>query len=209
MSPASDTRSGARSKKAIGRWLVKAAGDPDIALKDWDEDRPTMLPAGGRFDAVKLLPPLVHAATASTVPAQVCAALPELLDGPVICHPGVWYYALVPAGTTETWRSPHGQVLGRGAWIGTPRPDLVTPRPLLPYWAAPPRKAGHLCDADAVADLLQAGAKRLEPPSHAELYQARLEHLADCESCSAGSLCETGRALRETERRARDGARLP
>ncbi|MFE3830964.1 hypothetical protein [Streptomyces sp. NPDC059092] len=69
MSPASDTRSGARSERAIGRWLVKAAGDPDIALTDWDEDRPTMLPAGGRFDAVKVPPPLVHAATASTVPA--------------------------------------------------------------------------------------------------------------------------------------------
>ncbi|MFI6698329.1 hypothetical protein ACIBJC_05010 [Streptomyces sp. NPDC050509] len=199
----------ARDLAAIGRWLVKTAGNPEIARADWVGGRPAMLPLGVRFDAVKMPPPLVHAATVSTVPTQVCAALADLLGGPVVCHPGVWYYALVPAGTTETWHSPYAVVLGRGAWLGTPRPDRTTPGPTLPYWAVPPERSGRLCAPDAVADLLRAGAKHLEPPGHAELYRARLDHLEACASCGAGTLCDAGKALREAAREARDAARLP
>ncbi|MFJ7998286.1 hypothetical protein ACIQ7D_14220 [Streptomyces sp. NPDC096310] len=79
----------------------------------------------------------MHAPTASTVPAQVCDTLATLADGPVVCHPGIWFYALVPAGTTETWRSPDAVVLGRGVWLGVPRLDSTLPVPPLPYWAVP------------------------------------------------------------------------
>ncbi|MEV7871527.1 hypothetical protein AB0P17_36755 [Streptomyces sp. NPDC088124] len=211
MIPARITRSEDWSEAAITTWLLKAAADPKIAEKDWEENRPAMLPLGERFDAVKMPPNLVYAATASTVPAQVCDILATLVDGPVVCHPSVWYYALVPAGTTETWRSPDALILGRGAWLGVPRLTSTRPDPPLPYWAVPPEKARKLCTPEVVADLLQAGAARLTPapPSHAELYRARLDHLESCAECSAGSVCETGAALRKVEREGRDGAQLP
>ncbi|MFE3736806.1 hypothetical protein [Streptomyces sp. NPDC059134] len=155
MTPARITR-GRRSEAAIAGWLLKAAADPEIAKADWEEGRPAMLPLGGCFDAVKMQPDLVHAATANTAPVQVCDALARLVDGPMVCHPGTWFYALVPAGTTETWKSPDATVLGRGAWLGVPRLDSTRPASLLPYWAVPPKEVRQLCTPE-VADLLRAG----------------------------------------------------
>ncbi|MFE2033444.1 hypothetical protein ACFXBB_09265 [Streptomyces scopuliridis] len=105
---------------------------------------------------------LVHAATGSIVPDVVAGVLDEVLDGPVICHPGAWYYALVPPGTCESWRCPVAVARGRGGWLGIPRPDRTEPAPVTPYWAVPVRRVGKLCVPETVAELLRAGRARLE-----------------------------------------------
>ncbi|RDG38696.1 hypothetical protein [Streptomyces corynorhini] len=197
--------SGPRARKAIAGWLSLTAKDPDIPLRDWKERRPAMLPTGRRFDAVKMHPNLVHAALGSTAADGVRAGLAAALDGPVICHPGVWYYALVPPQTTESWKSPHAAVLGRGAWLGVPRTEGVSRRVADPYWATPLESPDRLCVPDAVAVILHAGAVRLEDPArpHAHAWRSLLDHLTTCPSCTSGDLCDEGAVLRRAERAAR------
>ncbi|MFE9886905.1 hypothetical protein [Streptomyces scopuliridis] len=121
-----------------------------------------MLRTGNPYDAVRMPLTLVHAAADSSAPDVVVGMLAEILDGPVICHPGVWYYALVPPGACTTWRAAEAVVRGPGAWLGIPRPDRTEPTPVLPYWAVPVEQAGKLCDPAAVAELLRVGRARLE-----------------------------------------------
>ncbi|MFE7123897.1 hypothetical protein [Streptomyces sp. NPDC057617] len=150
------------TETAITRWLLSSSHIPDIARADWQDGRPAVLRTGGAYDAVRMPQELVHAAVGCTGPDQVSAALAEALDGPVICQPGSWYYALVPAGTCGTWRSPLGVVRGTGGWLGIPRTDRSEPTAVAPYWAVPVQTAGKLCSADAVAELLDDGRKRVE-----------------------------------------------
>ncbi|MFE2748857.1 hypothetical protein ACFXKX_31715 [Streptomyces scopuliridis] len=112
--------------------------------------------------AVRMPRALVHAATGSTVPDVVAGVLDEVLDGPVICHPGAWYYALVPPGTCENWRCPVAVARGRGGRLGIPRPDRTEPAPVTPYWAVPVEPAGKPCAPDAAAELLRVGRARLD-----------------------------------------------
>ncbi|MFD8965502.1 hypothetical protein ACFV0C_10935 [Streptomyces sp. NPDC059568] len=86
------------------------------------------------------------------------SALAERLGGPVIADPVAWYYALVPRGTSETWQSPLADVRGRGSWLGIPSADRTDPSTSGVYWIVPVTTTGDLCDADAVAELLAAGA---------------------------------------------------
>ncbi|MEV7427843.1 hypothetical protein [Streptomyces sp. NPDC091212] len=197
--------SGPRARKAIARWLSLTAKDPDIPLRDWKERRPAMLPTGRRFDAVKMHPDLVHAAVGSTAEDGVRAGLAAALDGPVISRHGLWYYALVPPRTTETWMSPHAVVLGRGAWLAVPRVDATPRRSADPYWATPLESPDRLCVPDAVATVLHAGAERLENPAlpHAHAWRNLLDHLIACPSCTSGDLCDEGAVLRRAERAAR------
>ncbi|MFD8916258.1 hypothetical protein [Streptomyces sp. L-9-10] len=121
-----------------------------------------MLRTGRAYDAVKMPLTLVHAAAGSSAPDVVAGVLAEALDGPVICHPSAWYYALVPPGTCETWRVAEAVVRGPGAWLGIPRPDRTEPTAVTPYWAVPVGQAGKLCTAEAVAELLRVGRTRFE-----------------------------------------------
>ncbi|MCL7379798.1 hypothetical protein [Streptomyces sp. 35G-GA-8] len=124
-----------------------------------------MLRTGGSYDAVRMPLALVHAAAGSGAEDVVAGVLAKTLEGPVICHPRHWYYALVPPGTCETWRSAEAVVRGPGAWLGIPRPDRTEPTPVTPYWAVPLKQAGKLCDPDAVAELLRVGRAFLESPA--------------------------------------------
>ncbi|MFE2747954.1 hypothetical protein ACFXKX_27070 [Streptomyces scopuliridis] len=117
---------------------------------------------GKPYDAVRMPLALVRAAAGSSAPGVVAGVLAEVLYGPVICHPGAWYYALVPPGTCETWRSAEALVRGPGAWLGIPRPDRTEPTSVIPYWAVPVKQAGKLCAPDAVSELLRVGRARLE-----------------------------------------------
>ncbi|MFJ1645956.1 hypothetical protein [Streptomyces sp. NPDC088258] len=191
-----------RARKAVARWLSLTAKDPDIPLRDWKEQRPAMLPTGHRFDAVKMHPDLVHAALGSTTEDGVRAGLTAALDGPVICRHGLWYYALVPPRTTETWLSPHAAVLGRGAWLAVPQIDATPQRMAAPYWATPLESPDRLCLPDAVATILRAGAERLENPAHPHTHAWRnlLNHLITCPTCTHGEPCDQGATLRQTER---------
>ncbi|MGW6605777.1 hypothetical protein [Streptomyces sp. NPDC055036] len=149
-------------ESAIVRWLTSPSPHPTVAHEAWQNGRPAMLRTGNPYDAVRMPRMLVHAAAESSAPDVVAGVLAEVLDGPVICHPGAWYYALVPPGTCETWRSAEAVVRGPGAWLGIPRPDRTEPTPVTPYWAVPVEQAGKLCDPDAVAELLRVGRAFLE-----------------------------------------------
>ncbi|MFE4535708.1 hypothetical protein ACFRKB_11575 [Streptomyces scopuliridis] len=152
----------AQTESAIARWLTSSSPAPAAAHEAWHDGRPAMLRIGKPYDAVRMPLALVHAAAESSAPDVVASVLAEVLDGPVICFPGVWYYALVPSGTCETWRAAEALVRGRGGWLGIPRPDRTEPTPVTPYWAVPVEQAGKLCDPAAVAELLRVGRARLE-----------------------------------------------
>ncbi|MEV8389015.1 MULTISPECIES: hypothetical protein [unclassified Streptomyces] len=147
---------------AIARWLTSSSPHPSVAHEAWQDHRPAMLRTGGPYDAVRMPLTLVHAAADSSAPDVVASVLTEVLDGPVICHPHHWYYALVPPGTCETWRSAEAVVRGPGAWLGIPRPDRKEPTAVNPYWAVPVEQAGKLCAPDTVAELLRVGRARAE-----------------------------------------------
>ncbi len=152
----------ARTETAILRWLTSSSPVPAAAHEAWQDGRPAILRTGGLYDAVKMPLALVHAAAGSSEPKAVAGVLAEVLDGPVICDPGRWYYALVPPGTCETWRIVEAVVRGPGAWLGIPRPDCTEPTSVATYWAVPATEVRKLCSAAAVAELLRVGRARLE-----------------------------------------------
>ncbi|MFE2848754.1 hypothetical protein ACFXKS_35575 [Streptomyces scopuliridis] len=147
----------AQTASAIDQWLTSSSPHPAVVHEAWQSGRPAMLRTGRAYDAVKMPLTLVHAAAGSSAPDVVASVLAEALDGPVICHPNAWYYALVPRGTCETWRAAEAVVRGPGAWLGIPRPDRTDPTPVTPYWAVPLEDVGKLCAPDAVAELLRVG----------------------------------------------------
>ncbi|MGW6600919.1 hypothetical protein [Streptomyces sp. NPDC055036] len=149
-------------QNAIARWLTSSSQALAVAHEAWEGGRPAMLRTGNPYDAVRMPLTLVHAAAESSAPDVVVGVLAKTLDGPVICHPRHWYYALVLPGTCETWRSAEAVVRGPGARLGIPRPDRTDPTPVTPYWAVPVEQAGKLCGPDAVAELLRVGRARLE-----------------------------------------------
>ncbi|MFF5565344.1 DUF6415 family natural product biosynthesis protein [Streptomyces sp. NPDC012623] len=127
---------------------------------------------------------LVHAGVAGGVPSGVCGAL-SVLGGPVICDPGVWFYALVPVGTAGVWAGPPGVVLGAGVWCAVPSVGSTVPEGRRPYWSVPPESPGQLCDPERVAALLRAGRERLETVERLEsAHRALLDHLQACSACS-------------------------
>lgn len=83
--------------------------------------------------------------------------LEQLLRGPVVTDRRT-YYALVPAGTSETWARSDAPCSGRGSALVTPRIDRTRPCGL--YWAAPPRAVGELCDPAGIAELLRHAERR-------------------------------------------------
>ncbi|MFE7128973.1 hypothetical protein [Streptomyces sp. NPDC057617] len=181
---------------AIAEWLVTGSKEPEGAFRTWRTGRYAMVPTGTAFDAVRMPQELVHAAVGSWDPEVVAGALSEILDGPVIRDPDAWIYALVPPRTTETWRSPHAVVRGRGAWLAMPRTDLIHPTQSRIYWAVPVDTVGQLCSPADVADLLRVGEHRLA-------YQALLEHATNCPACTAHRPCRAGDHLRGAERESR------
>jgi hypothetical protein len=201
MTPTTETQ------EAIGRWLASSLREPDHAYHEWADGHVAILRTGRRFDAVRMPQELVHAAAGSMVPDVVNGALAEVLDGPVVCEPGRWYFALVPPGTCEVWRSGVSVVRGRGGWLGVPGVDRIVPTPVAPYWAVPVEQIGGLCPPAAVTELLRVGRERCEGTAgavHSVAYVALLEHTEECTACAMElSPCAVGGRLREAERRAR------
>jgi hypothetical protein len=192
---------------AISRWLTSTTRHPEIAEQDWADGRPAILRTGIIYDAIRMPMELVHAAVWSTVPAVVSGALAEVLDGPVVCHPGQWYYALVQPGTCEVWRDPVSVTRGRGGWLGIPRVDRTEPAPVDPYWSVPVERIDRLCLPAAVAELMRIGRERSEGAGggvHSAAYVAVLEHTEECTACATEtSPCAVGAQLRKAEREAR------
>jgi hypothetical protein len=202
-----DAHTTAETQVAVGRWLASSLREPEQAYQEWEHGRVAILRSGIRFDAVRMSEELVHAAAGSTVPGVVSGALAEVLDGPVVCHPGQWFYALVPPGTCEVWRSGVSVARGRGGWVGVPGVDRTVPSPVVPYWSVPVEQVGGLCPPAAVSGLLRVGRERCEGTAgavHSAAYVALLEHTEECTACAMEtSPCAVGERLRTAERRAR------
>ncbi|MEO3976377.1 hypothetical protein [Streptomyces sp. CAU 1734] len=144
---------------AMGEWLAESLADPRVAWGEWRSGSFAMLPAGVRFDAVRISGELVHAVVGDSVHDGVAAWLTGGLAGPVICDTGHWYYALLPPGSTGMWPSGLVRRLGRGAWVGVPRPDLTGHTGL--HWCVPMTYPAVLCDTGAVSALIERGHGRL------------------------------------------------
>ncbi|MFI2213875.1 hypothetical protein [Streptomyces sp. NPDC020141] len=142
-------------------WLAGSHSDPDAVRREWAETAYAMVPAGILFDAVRIHAELVHAVAGAGDHDTVSACLTETLAGPVLCRTELCYYALVPAGTSESWQCGLARCLGRGAWIGVPRPGESDPYRL--HWCAPMEEPGRLCPPDAVAALIERGHELLTP----------------------------------------------
>jgi hypothetical protein len=201
MTPTTETQ------EAIWRWLASSLREPDQAYHEWADGRLAILRTGVLYDAVRMPEELVHAAVGSTVPGVVSGVLAEVLGGPVVCEPGRWYFALVPPGTCEVWRSGVSVVRGRGGWLGIPGVDRTVPSAVVPYWAVPVEQVGGLCPAAAVSELLRVGRERCEGTAgavHSVAYVALLEHTEECTACAMEtSPCAVGARLRTAERWAR------
>ncbi|MFE2844884.1 hypothetical protein ACFXKS_15195 [Streptomyces scopuliridis] len=78
------------TQDAISRWVTSSSPHPAVAHEAWYRDRPAMLRTGKPYDAVRMPLALVRAAAGSSAPGVVAGVLAEVLDGPVICHPGAW-----------------------------------------------------------------------------------------------------------------------
>ncbi|MFE2941056.1 hypothetical protein ACFXKG_18625 [Streptomyces sp. NPDC059255] len=141
----------------LEEWLARTIRDPESAFRDWREGRPAVLALGSLFDAVKLPQRLVHAAASIPEHSAVAAVLGPLA-GPVIWSPPGWYLALVPAGTADTWDSPHAAALGAGNYLPVPRLDRTAPEGI--HWTVPLNGARTLCSPPAVVQLLHAGRDR-------------------------------------------------
>ncbi|WP_063765852.1 hypothetical protein [Streptomyces durhamensis] len=138
---------------------------------EWQEHGVTLLPVGTLFVALRLPGALVHAAAASTKPADVDGVMKEALEGgPVICDQHRdRYYVLLPSSVPRTWReavkdwqASDVAVIGRGAYLGVPRLDADRSRPGIDsYWAVPMDSPAVLCRALHVARLIAAGHESL------------------------------------------------
>lgn len=156
----------AEREMAVATWLLSATEARDRARMEWQEDGVTMLRCGTLFSAVRITERLIHAAADTGETDAVNTHLAQaLLGGPVIHDPRqARYYALVPASTATRWPSTRDtEGLGRGCYLGVPRPSLTThdPQAWHPYWSVPMPSAGELCAPDAVAQLVALARFRL------------------------------------------------
>lgn len=160
---------------ATEHWLLSTLDEVhrDRARVEWQEHQVALMPLGTLFSAVRLPGDVVLAAAGLRwEPPQVDAFLDEVLDGgPVICDPpGHRYYALVPASMPEKyqqaaddWRPLGIDCLGRGAFLGVPKVDVVEfdQRSCVSYWSVPMASAATLCHPLHVARLIAAGQRQL------------------------------------------------
>ncbi|MBT2418372.1 hypothetical protein J7F01_41055 [Streptomyces sp. ISL-22] len=156
-------QSGPLSWGTISEWLASGHALLKAARREWDgAARLAMIPLGRAFDAVRIPGAVVHAAAGSTDRSIVEARLAQYLnDGPVIHDPGFCrYYALVPPGTADAWRTSAAECLGEGTYLGVPRVDRIDPderAPLASYWSVPIARPGILCNPDDVRQLVVLG----------------------------------------------------
>lgn len=168
--PAGDRR------QAVTQWLLATvpAEERGRVRWEWSEHGTAVLPLGALFSAVRIPGRLVHAVAGTDAHEAVDDLLAEALDdGPVIRDMrGSRYYALLPSSVPRTWRQAAEDwrtqgigVLGRGSYLGVPRPDALTPGPsYAAYWSVPLRTPGTLCRPLAVARLIAVGRDLLNEP---------------------------------------------
>lgn len=144
-----------------------------------------LLPLGTLFSAVRIPGEVIQAVAFSTELGTIDAFLKDALtEGPVICDPYAnRYYALVAGSSSSAWRpmardrlTRQIDCLGRGAYLGVPRPDAVefTGRETPSYWSVPMPSAAVLCDLLDVVQLISTGISRLTQKGEGDGDMARL-----------------------------------
>jgi hypothetical protein len=118
-----------------------------------------MLPLGARFDAVRIPASIMIAGVGSEEELQISGFLAETIAGPILCDPGIWYYALVPAGTAEMWISQRVSCLGAGHWLAVPAVNQGTGPG--PHWSVPMERAGALCRMRPLEEFTAAAGRQL------------------------------------------------
>ncbi|WNZ14952.1 hypothetical protein [Streptomyces sp. 11x1] len=155
---------------AASTWLLAAAQDASQAQAAWRErDGIALLRCGGLFGAVRISADLVRAAAATENTREVDGFLAEALPGaPVFMDQYAQrYYVLVPVSTGRRpeWlasrRPLRAEFLGRGCFLGVPRPDVTEPESTRCYWCVPMDGPGTLAVPDAVSQLVSVGRSRL------------------------------------------------
>ena len=157
---------------AIEHWLLATRPDRKLARQEWATHGVAMLPLGGLFSAVRIPNDLIQALAASDNQTDLDTFLEDALNGgPVICDPRHHrYYALVPATVPVTWkqavddwRAVGVDCLGRGAYLGVPRPNRTDFRGCTggSYWSVPMRGMAMLCAPLTVARLIAAGTHQM------------------------------------------------
>lgn len=171
-----DTRSPTETAEAppppgIADWLLTATESRDRSRTEWQKQGFTILKTGVAFSAIRMSARLIHAA-ACTSDLEVVDRylLRALVGGPVIHDPDrCRYYALVPTDDGRLWEVTRDlEPLGRGAYVGVPRPGLDRPAGSgAPYWSVPMESAGVLCAPSVVAALVEIGRYELagQPPA--------------------------------------------
>lgn len=143
-------------------WLASAHPSPSTVREEWGSiAQLALIPLGRSFEAVRIHEDIVHGFAGSDDPATVSARLAESLNsGPVIRDPGFHrYYALVPPGTAEVWRSPVAECITAGTYLGVPRADRVESNggTRTSYWSVPMSRPNGLCTAADVLALVKVG----------------------------------------------------
>lgn len=161
---------------AVGTWLLAAAQDMNQARTQWQESGIALLRCGGLFGAIRISADLVRTAAGTDNSRKIDAFLAEALQGgPVFVDLYAQrYYVLVPvsAGRRYEWavrRDPEAEFLGRGCFLGVPRPDRTEPEGVRSYWCVPMDGPGDLAVPDAVSQLLAvARFRRAKAESEAD-----------------------------------------
>ena len=122
----------------------------------WLEGSRALLPAGIRWDAVKVPASIMFRLAGGDDPERVRAILAERgATGPVIVDPRHSYYLLVPPGTAAAWSTHGAACLGLACYLSVPAPSRTSPPET--HWLTPPDGTGRdLCNPHAVAGLLRA-----------------------------------------------------
>jgi len=147
---------------ATEEWLASAHPSPSTVCQEWGSiAQLALIPLGRSFEAVRIHEDIVHGFAGSDDPATVSARLAESLNGgPVIRDPGFHrYYALVPPGTAEAWRTPVAECITAGTYLGVPRADRVESNggTRTSYWSVPMSRPNGLCTAADVLALVKVG----------------------------------------------------
>ncbi len=148
----------------VTEWLLQAALDPARARTEWQTVDVVLLRCGIHFSAIRVPADIVFAVARSEDRTRVDEYLAAALHGGPVCvdrHSG-WYYCLVPAAPRAIWRVPDTAYLAGGSYLGVPHPSVDTSRSLArSYWCVAPARPGALCQADAVAQMVNLGRFRL------------------------------------------------
>ncbi|KOU57555.1 hypothetical protein ADK57_38925 [Streptomyces sp. MMG1533] len=148
----------------VTEWLLRAADHPARARAEWQAMDVALLRCGVSFAAIRVPADIVFAAARSEDRGRVDEYLATALHGgPVfVDRQSGRYYFLVPSSTCATWRVPDTVCLVAGSFLGVPHPSIDSSRYLArSSWCVPPGRPEAVCQADAVAQLVNVGRFRL------------------------------------------------